>query len=74
MKIFKKGGQRIVEKGMIFPSHVFSECHQNTYLHRNVNDFESVFKSLGGRRTFSDFWDKKILVSRDLKIGSFAVK
>ena len=23
---------------------------------------------------FRDFWDKKILVSRDLKIGRFAVK
>ena len=25
-------------------------------------------------RTFSGFWDKKILVSRDLKIGRSAVK
>ena len=25
-------------------------------------------------RTFRDFWDKEILVSRDLKIGRFAVK
>ena len=25
-------------------------------------------------RKFSGFWDKKILVSRDLKIGRFAVK
>ena len=27
-----------------------------------------------GVANFRDFWDKKILVSRDLKIGRFAVK
>ena len=69
---------QLSDRGGVLPSkRLLGMCRWMGSHFHNWTDYNGVtflVELLEWGRTFSGFWDKKVLVSRDLKIGRFVVK